>query len=111
MELQDILNRVATKCYDLSGSTFELETCRALVAAGDAVCRGKLNYNSFKAVWLGVRKWMETFFQFDKDKSGTLDCFELRCAFRSAGMVLSTKSLEVYTITVHAVEPLNHMFY
>lgn len=100
MELQDILNTVAQKSYGLSGLNFELETCRALVAAGDEVYRGKLNYNSFKTVWLGVRKWIETFFQFDKDRSGTLDCFELRDAFRSAHMVLSTKLLEVCTITV-----------
>ena len=31
-ELQDILNRVAEKCYGLSGGIFEIKTCRALAS-------------------------------------------------------------------------------
>jgi len=95
LELQDILNKVAVKCYGLGSTTFQLETCRAIIAAGDPECRGKLNFNAFKNVWLGVRKWMETFIAFDKDNSGSFDAFELRDALRSTGMVLSTRVLTV----------------
>ena len=66
------------------------------VAAGDENVRGKLNFPDFKKVWLGVRKWMETFIEFDKDNSGTFDCFEIRDALQSVGIVLSRYHIVIY---------------
>jgi hypothetical protein len=66
-----------------------------LVAAGDPGCIGKLGYEDFRRVWIGVRKWLEIFIKFDKDKSGKFDVYELRSALRHAGMNLSTTALKV----------------
>ncbi|CBY10105.1 unnamed protein product [Oikopleura dioica] len=93
-ELQNVLNRVVERCYRMDDA-FSIETCRALVAAGDPGCIGKLGYDDFRRVWIGVRKWLEIFIKFDKDKSGKFDVYELRSALRHAGMNLSTTALKV----------------
>ena len=45
---------------------FHLETCRALVALSDEDKSGRLNFDEFKQIWLGVRSWIETFLKFDQ---------------------------------------------
>ena len=39
---------------------------------------------------------METFIEFDKDNSGTFDCFEIRDALQSVGIVLSRFYIIIY---------------
>lgn len=64
-ELQDLLNRVVKKSYEMD-DVFHLETCRALVALSDEDKSGRLNFDEFKQIWLGVRSWIETFLKFDQ---------------------------------------------
>ena len=64
-ELQDLLNRVVNKSYEMD-DVFHLETCRALVALSDEDKSGRLNFDEFKQIWLGVRSWIETFLKFDQ---------------------------------------------
>ena len=70
-ELQDLLNRVVKKSYEMD-DVFHLETCRALVALSDEDKSGRLNFDEFKQIWLGVRSWIETFLKFDQ---GTFKIF------------------------------------
>ena len=89
--------RFRLKLAELSVKIFSFEKMQIVfqVAAGDPQCIGKLGYEDFRRVWLGVRRWLEIFIKFDKDKSGKFDVYELRSALRHAGMNLSTKALKV----------------
>ena len=60
-----MLNRVVKKSYEMD-DVFHLETCRALVALSDEDKSGRLNFDEFKQIWLGVRSWIETFLKFDQ---------------------------------------------
>ena len=53
------------KSYEMD-DVFHLETCRALVALSDEDKSGRLNFDEFKQIWLGVRSWIETFLKFDQ---------------------------------------------
>ena len=44
---------------------------------------------------------METFIEFDKDNSGTFDCFEIRDALQSVGIVLSRFYLIIYILIIN----------
>lgn len=51
---------------------------------------GKLGFDEFSLLWNDLRLWKTIFKQYDTDKSGTFDAFELRRALRSSGYRLST---------------------
>lgn len=107
---------------------FHLETCRALVALSDEDKSGRLNFDEFKQIWLGVRSWIETFLKFDqgtfnmifsisrklsqsrkrsyrrtyferqKDLSKSFSTFELRAALAERGYRISTQLLGILII-------------
>ncbi|XP_076800345.1 calpain-9-like isoform X3 [Clavelina lepadiformis] len=102
-ELQDILNSVLKKnkpkhSSDEVSPVFSLEACRSMVALMDATNSGKLNYDEFKALWVRVRKWIQIFGKYDKDRSGNFDTFELREALSSAGYSLSSRLYQMLCI-------------
>ena len=68
-----MLNRVVKKSYEMD-DVFHLETCRALVALSDEDKSGRLNFDEFKQIWLGVRSWIETFLKFDQGTFHIFDC-------------------------------------
>nr|CAB3227563.1 calpain-1 catalytic subunit-like [Phallusia mammillata] len=91
-ELQDIINSVMEKnAKSKKFKGFGLEACRSMVALMDVTRSGKLDYDEFKGLWVRVRKWINVFKQFDKDNSGTFDCYELREALSDAGYCLSSR--------------------
>jgi len=53
---------------------------------------GKLGYEDFKTMWADLRRWKKIFNEFDKDRSGHFNSFELREALRSAGINVSNKT-------------------
>ena len=67
-----MLNRVVKKSYEMD-DVFHLETCRALVALSDEDKSGRLNFDEFKQIWLGVRSWIETFLKFDQGTFNIVD--------------------------------------
>merc|ERR1712100_856230 len=75
-----------------------LETCRALVALSDEDKSGRLNFDEFKQIWLGVRSWIETFLKFDQDLSKSFSTFELRAALAERGYRISTQLLGILVI-------------
>ena len=48
---------------------------------------GKLGFEEFKKLWTDLRQWKGIFKQYDTDKSGNLNSYELRKAFHGIGTV------------------------
>lgn len=86
-ELQEILNAAFMKEFRFDG--FSSDTCRSMVAMMDVDRSGKLGYEEFKKLWTDLRLWKSVFKQFDKDKSGNFNSYELRMAFHSVGFRVS----------------------
>jgi len=89
-ELRTLLNNFFKKEYTFEG--FSLETCRSMIAMLDLDKSGKLGYEEFKTMWADLRRWKKIFNEFDKDRSGNFNSFELREALRSAGINVSNKT-------------------
>ncbi|XP_014667421.1 PREDICTED: calpain-9-like [Priapulus caudatus] len=95
-ELQAVLNHVLKKEFNFEG--FSLECCRSMVAMMDDDRSGKLGLDEFRELWQNIRWWKNVFRDYDKDKSGNLNTFELRQALHSAGYRLSTMVLKVLVL-------------
>jgi len=89
-ELKSILDSHFMKEFSFDG--FSLDTCRSMVAMMDVDKSGKLGYEEFKKQWVELRKWKKIFLEFDADKSGTFNSFELRAALNSAGIKVSNST-------------------
>ncbi|CAL8083554.1 unnamed protein product [Calicophoron daubneyi] len=90
-ELRDILNAAFTKDIPFDG--FSRETARSMIALMDTDLNGTLDFPEFKKLWSDLRLWQTIFKEYDRDKSGTFDAFELRCLMRSLGFRVSTRVL------------------
>ncbi|ELU02909.1 hypothetical protein CAPTEDRAFT_151195 [Capitella teleta] len=89
-ELQDILNNAFLKANEqFKFDGFSADTCRGMVAMMDEDCSGMLGYDEFKKVWNDLRLWKGVFKQYDKDRSGNFNSFELRQAFHAIGFKVS----------------------
>jgi len=91
-ELQDIVNAAFMKATEFKFDGFSSETCRSMVAMMDVDRSGKLGYDEFKKLWNDLRLWKSVFKQFDKDKSGTFNSYELRQAFHAVGFRVSNST-------------------
>jgi len=89
-ELQDIINAAFMKEFKFDG--FSADTCRSMVAMMDVDQSGKLGFDEFQKLWNDLRLWKGVFKQFDKDRSGTFNSYELRQAFHSCGFKLSNST-------------------
>jgi len=87
-ELQEVLTYILKKEFQFDG--FSMETAKSMVAMMDIDLSGKLGFDEFSLLWNDLRLWKTIFKQYDTDKSGTFDAFELRRALRSSGYRLST---------------------
>ncbi|KAI8505063.1 hypothetical protein Bbelb_171720 [Branchiostoma belcheri] len=90
------LQRVLTSS-GISGSyqPFSLETSRILISMLDRDYSGKMGFNEFKELWGALNQWKNTFMQYDRDRSGTVEPHELQAAIRSWGYNLSPQALNV----------------
>jgi len=73
---------------------FSTETAKSMVAMMDVDLSGKLGFEEFALLWSDLRLWKTIFKQYDSDKSGTFDAFELRRALRSSGYKLSSSAFK-----------------
>ncbi|KAF8561180.1 hypothetical protein P879_07844 [Paragonimus westermani] len=87
-ELQDILN-VSFK--DLPFRGFSRETARSMVALMDTDLSGSLGFQEFSKLWNDLRIWKAMFKNYDLDKNGTFDAFELREVMRAVGFQVSNR--------------------
>ncbi|XP_072345514.1 calpain-1 catalytic subunit-like [Scyliorhinus torazame] len=108
-ELQTILNRVVGKHQDLKVSGFSLDSCRCMVNLMDRDGNARLGLSEFNVLWNKVRKWLGVFRQFDLDKSGTMNAYEMRLALESAGFKLNNR-MHNLLITRYAEEDLSVNF-
>lgn len=64
---------------------FNVEQCRSLLPMADTNRSGRLNFQEAKKLWKEVKAYREVFLQFDKDKSNSVDTFELSNMFNKLG--------------------------
>ncbi|XP_056431196.1 calpain-1 catalytic subunit [Gadus chalcogrammus] len=88
-ELQTILNRIIGKHKDLKTDGFSKEACRSMINLMDTDGSGKLGLAEFHVLWEKIKRYLTIFRQFDMDKSGTMNSYEMRRALDSAGIKLT----------------------
>ncbi|XP_060792284.1 calpain-1 catalytic subunit isoform X1 [Neoarius graeffei] len=88
-KLQVILNRVVSKHKDLKTNGFEKEACRSIINLLDTTDKGRLNLTDFHVLWEKLKRYLTVFREFDLDKSGTMNSYEMRLALESAGFKLT----------------------
>lgn len=96
-ELQRCLTASGMADYPRPGGSFNLETCRLMVAMLDRDHSGTMGFNEFRELWAALNAWKTTFQGFDRDRSGTVEGKELGDAIRSYGYNVSPQCLSIIT--------------
>ncbi|XP_053543918.1 calpain-1 catalytic subunit isoform X1 [Ictalurus punctatus] len=88
-KLQMILNRVVNKHKDIKTNGFEKEACRSMINLLDTTGKGRLGLRDFHVLWEKIKQYLTVFREFDLDKSGTMNSYEMRLALEAAGFKLN----------------------
>ncbi|KAF7697218.1 calpain-1 catalytic subunit [Silurus meridionalis] len=88
-KLQIILNRVVSKHKELKTNGFEKEACRSMISLLDTTGKGRLGLTDFHLLWEKIKRYLTVFRDFDLDKSGTMNSYEMRLALEAAGFKLT----------------------
>jgi len=70
-------------------SKFDLDTVKMLMNMFDVDRSGSIGFNEFCGLWKYIQDWQGVFRHFDKDRSGSIEGYELAEAMRSFGYNLS----------------------
>ncbi|XP_077178865.1 calpain-3 isoform X1 [Paroedura picta] len=97
-ELRNVLNNVVKKHKDLKTEGFALESCRSMIALMDTDGSGKINYDEFRHLWDKIKSWQKIFKQYDTDRSGTINSYEMRNAVTAAGFQLNNQLYHIITM-------------
>ncbi|KAI0035734.1 EF-hand, partial [Vararia minispora EC-137] len=89
-ELQAALLRTDV---DMNGAGFDLDTVKMLMNIFDTDRSGTIGFAEFSGLWKYITDWQGVFRHFDKDRSGSIDGYELAEALRSFGYNLSPSLL------------------
>ncbi|KZT69007.1 EF-hand [Daedalea quercina L-15889] len=74
-------------------SKFDLDTVKMLMNMFDVDRSGTIGFNEFCGLWRYIQEWQGVFRHFDKDRSGSIEGYELAEALRSFGYNLSPSLL------------------
>ncbi|KAG8443813.1 hypothetical protein GDO86_009121 [Hymenochirus boettgeri] len=89
-ELCNILAKVISKRDDIKSDGFSLETCRTIVDLLDSDGTGKLGLKEFNILWTKILKYQKIYSSVDRDRSGTINSYEMRGALEAAGFKLNS---------------------
>ncbi|KAJ8348308.1 hypothetical protein SKAU_G00268970 [Synaphobranchus kaupii] len=106
-KLLTILNRVTSKHKDLKTKGFSKESCRSMVNLMDTTGSGTLGLAEFHVLWEKIKRYLAVFRQFDLDKSGTMNSYEMRMALQSAGFKLTNHLFQLIILRYAEPENLN----
>ncbi|XP_061525464.1 LOW QUALITY PROTEIN: calpain-1 catalytic subunit-like [Phycodurus eques] len=87
-ELQTILNRIIGEQKDFKTDGFTKEACRSMINFIDSDGSGMLGLVEFNVLWEKIQRYMTIFRNYDLDKSGSMNSYEMRKALESAGFKL-----------------------
>uniref|UniRef100_A0A4W3J9U4 Calpain-3 n=1 Tax=Callorhinchus milii TaxID=7868 RepID=A0A4W3J9U4_CALMI len=88
---------------------FTLESCRSMVALMDTDGTGKLNLMEFQHLWNKIKQWQGIFREYDNDKTGTINSYEMRTAVNAAGFHLNNQLYQIISMR-YADEDMNLSF-
>ncbi|KAI0232318.1 Calpain-1 catalytic subunit [Lamellibrachia satsuma] len=91
-DLRDILNELSRKEFGRT-SAFGLEACRSFLAMIDKERSGVLSYEETSELWDELLFWKKIFNRYDRDKSGSMDTYELRKVFKDIGITLGLSAI------------------
>ena len=74
---------------------FNPETVRLMIGMFDRDRSGTINFTEFGSLWKYVTDWQQTFRNYDKDNSGSIDKNELKTALSSFGYRLSDRFYDI----------------
>lgn len=74
-------------------SHFDLDTVKMLMNMFDIDRSGTIGFNEFCGLWKYIQDWQGVFKHFDRDRSGSIEGYELAEAMRSFGYNLSPSLL------------------
>ncbi|XP_072311736.1 calpain-3b isoform X2 [Eucyclogobius newberryi] len=97
-ELKTIMKNVLSRHSEIRSDGFSLETCRSMIALMDTDGTGKLNLQEFKHLWKKIKNWQVIFKKYDKDKSWSINSFEMRNAVNEAGFHLNNQLYNILAL-------------
>ncbi|THH20370.1 hypothetical protein EW146_g978 [Bondarzewia mesenterica] len=87
------VNELQSALVNGNWSRFDLDTVKMLMNIFDTDRSGTIGFNEFSGLWKYISDWQAVFKHFDKDRSGSIDGYELAEALRSFGYNLAPSIL------------------
>ncbi|ORY75707.1 hypothetical protein BCR35DRAFT_306243 [Leucosporidium creatinivorum] len=74
---------------------FSDDTVKMLMTIFDVDRSGTIGFNEFQGLWQYIKDWQQTFRNFDRDRSGSIEAHELHNALSSFGFNLSPRLVDI----------------
>ncbi|KAI0928818.1 hypothetical protein AcW1_005948 [Taiwanofungus camphoratus] len=87
------VNELQAALVNGNWTKFDLDTVKMLMNIFDTDRSGTIGFSEFSGLWKYISDWQDVFRHFDKDRSGSIDGYELAEALRSFGYNLSPSIL------------------
>ncbi|OBZ75313.1 Peflin [Grifola frondosa] len=87
------VNELQAALVNGNWTRFDLDTVKMLMSIFDTDRSGSIGFAEFTGLWKYISDWQNVFKHFDRDRSGSIDGYELAEALRSFGYNLSPSLL------------------